>query len=356
MYYKKEIIIKENYFKYCYDLKQIHKLKKKNNPKISIISPIYNREKFISRFIGNIQKQSFKDIEIILVDDNSIDNSVKLIEKYKKEDKRIKLIKNKKNRGTFVARNLGALISKSKYLILPDPDDMISKDIIGICYKYGEKYNYDLIRFNLYLGKGKVSKQNFIISQKSRPIYQPELSSYMFYGNIELEIIDNCISNKFIKRKVYIKSLNSLKNSYLNMHMIFMEDTLMNYLLLRTAKSFYFLKIIGYNYIKTVESITKKIVRNSQKRLKSFFIFLNFIFKLSKNTKYEKDIINFHLTDIIRKFDISKELSKINCYEIYYFYYEIINTIINCLYISDENLYLLLKLKKIIEKKNKTYF
>ena len=84
MYYKKEIIIKENYFKYCYDLIQIHKLKKKNNPKVSIISPIYNREKFISRFIGSMQKQSFKDIEIILVDDNSIDNSVKLLEKYKK--------------------------------------------------------------------------------------------------------------------------------------------------------------------------------------------------------------------------------------------------------------------------------
>ena len=233
---------------------------------------------------------------------------------------------------------------------------MISKDIIGICYKYGEKYNYDLIRFNLYLGKGKVSKQNFIISQKSRAIYQPELSSYMFYGNIELELIDNCISNKFIKRKVYIKSLNSLKKSYFNIYMIFLEDSLMNYLLLRTAKSFYFLKIIGYNYIRTVESITKKIVRNSQKRLKSYFIFLKFIFEFSKNTKYEKDILNYLLTDIIRILDIPKIISKINYYEIYKFYYEIINAFINCLYISDENLNLLFKLKKKIEKKNRTYF
>ena len=65
------------------------------NTKISIISPIYNRERFIFRFFTSIQFQDFSDIEIILVDDCSIDNSVKLIEDYKKKDERIILIKNK---------------------------------------------------------------------------------------------------------------------------------------------------------------------------------------------------------------------------------------------------------------------
>ena len=72
----------------------------------------------------------------------------------------------------------------------------------------------------MYLGKGKVLNDNFAKFQKSKPIYQPELSVYMFYGNIELENIDCIIANKFIKRKVYIESLNSLKNSYLNMLVI----------------------------------------------------------------------------------------------------------------------------------------
>lgn len=173
----------------------------------------------------------------------------------------------------------------------------------------------------------------------------------MFYGNIELEIIDSCISNKFIKRKVYIKSLNSLKNSYFNIHMTYLEDTLMNYILLRTAKSFYYLKIIGYNYIKNVESITQNIFRNSQKMLKFYFIFLKIIFEFSKNTKYEKDITNYLLTDITRILDISKVISKINHHEIYNFYYEIINIFMNCLYISDENLFLLLELKKKLKRK-----
>jgi glycosyltransferase involved in cell wall biosynthesis len=348
--YKNEITKIEKYFDYCNDgIGKIKKNKKIKNPRVSIISPIYNREKFISRFIGNIQNQSFKDIEIIFVDDNSIDNGIKIIEKYKKKDKRIILIKNKKNKGTFVARNLGVLISKAKYVIIPDPDDIISKDIIGICYKYGEKHQYDIIRFNIYSGKGKVDNENFIKFQKSRPIYQPELSTYIFYGNNELELIDNTITNKFIKTKIYIESLNSLNNYYLNMYMTSKEDSLMNFILLRTAKSFYFLKRIGYNYKRTNESISKKLFLISQKQIKFIFIFLKLTFEYSKNTKYEKDILNLRLTHWLKNFDI--KLKKIDFNKDFYFYYEVINMIMNCLYISDENLNLLINLKKLIEKK-----
>ena len=211
-YYKQEAKSIEEYFNYCNDIKKMQNFKKEKNPKISVISAIYNREKFISRFIGSVQSQSFKDIEIILVDDNSLDNSIKLIEKIKKEDKRIVLLKNKKNRGTFMSRNLGVLKSKAKYIIIPDPDDIISKDIITICYKYGEKYHYDIIRFNIYLGNGKLLNNNF--EQKSIPIYKPELSTYLYYGNDELKLIDSNIANKFIRTKVYIESLNCLNELF----------------------------------------------------------------------------------------------------------------------------------------------
>ena len=96
--------------------KKIKKFKKCNIPKISVISPIYNSEKYILRFLRSIQNQNFLEIEIILVDDCSNDNSVFLIEKYIKEDERIILIKNKINKGTFITRNLGVLFSKSKYI------------------------------------------------------------------------------------------------------------------------------------------------------------------------------------------------------------------------------------------------
>ena len=98
-------------------------------PKVSIISPVYNREKFILRFLRSIQNQKFKDVEIIFVDDCSKDKSVKLIEEYKKKDERIILIKNKKNKGTFICRNEGVLNSRGKYIMLSDPDDILSRNI-----------------------------------------------------------------------------------------------------------------------------------------------------------------------------------------------------------------------------------
>lgn len=84
------------------------------NPKVSVISPIHNRERFLIRFLKSIQYQRFYNIEIILVDDKSTDNSVKILEEYQKEDKRIKIIRHKRNKGTFISRNIGALYSQAK--------------------------------------------------------------------------------------------------------------------------------------------------------------------------------------------------------------------------------------------------
>ena len=86
----------EVYYKICNSGKLIikRKFEKIENPKISIISPVHNREKYILRFLRSIQNQDFNDIEIIFVDDFSTDNSLKLIEEYQKEDKRIVLLIN----------------------------------------------------------------------------------------------------------------------------------------------------------------------------------------------------------------------------------------------------------------------
>ena len=188
----------EIYSKQCDNIRLLKNAKNIKEPKISIISPVYNREKFILRFIRSIQQQTFYNVEIIFIDDKSSDNSIYFVKKYMKRDKRIKLIKNRKNRGTFKARNIGVLYSKGKYIIIPDPDDILSNDILRICYKYAEKYRYDFIRFNIYLGNGKLLLENFAKNLKGITIYQPELSTYIYYGTEELNINDYFITNKFI--------------------------------------------------------------------------------------------------------------------------------------------------------------
>ena len=75
---------------------------------------------------------------------------IEIIEKCKNDDPRIILIKNKKNKGTFISRNIGALKARGEFLIFPDSDDILSKDLLDICYEIFKKYNYYLIRFNIY--------------------------------------------------------------------------------------------------------------------------------------------------------------------------------------------------------------
>ena len=144
--YKVEIYKIKSFLKFCSNSNLVIKeFKKRDKPKISIITAIYNREKFLSRFLKNLQYQNFKDIEIIFVDDFSKDNSVNTIKEFQKRDKRIVLIKNRKNRGTFVARNIGIIHSKGKYINVPDPDDILSKDILKTSYRIAKNFNYDII-------------------------------------------------------------------------------------------------------------------------------------------------------------------------------------------------------------------
>ena len=344
----------EKYLKICNKKKKIKEFKKMYIPKISIISPIYNSEKFLLRFLKSIQSQNFKDLEIILVDDCSIDNSIKLIKQYQKLDQRILLIKNKKNKGTFMSRNLGTLYSKGQYLILPDPDDIISKNILKSCYFYAQKYNYEIIRFIMYLGSEKISFTEIIKKLGKKSVYQPELSSYLFYGYNKLFIIDYNVCNKFIKKDVYIKALYYLKKYYLNIYIKYSEDFLFIYFLLRTANSFYFYKAIGYYYIKNNLSITNNLFRKTKEKLKYSFILFKLFFENSKNSKFEKDMINLLFSNIIKKDNFKNNFFELSKSSIdFSFYYNIIKTLINCKFFSKDNKIILFEIKNIIEKKFK---
>ena len=106
--------------------KSINKYGIKNNdikPKISIFLPIYTKEKYLKRSITSIQRQTLKEIEIILINDCSTDNSLEILKEFSKKDPRIKIISNKKNSGSLFSRAIGILNSKGEYLMSLDPGD-----------------------------------------------------------------------------------------------------------------------------------------------------------------------------------------------------------------------------------------
>ena len=110
---------------------------------ISVIVPVYNIEKYLRRSINSIINQTYKNLEIILVDDGSTDQSGKICDEYANIDNRIKVI-HKKNGGQASAINLGLDIAKGDYIGFSDPDDYINKNFYKNLYILAEKYNTDI--------------------------------------------------------------------------------------------------------------------------------------------------------------------------------------------------------------------
>ena len=99
-------------------------------PKISVVIPVFNCEGSIKSSITSIQNQRLEEIEIILVNDFSKDNSKFVIESMQKEDPRIVIINNNENKGTLYSRNIGAIYASGKYILCLDNDDMFLNDNI----------------------------------------------------------------------------------------------------------------------------------------------------------------------------------------------------------------------------------
>ena len=284
------------------------------------------------KFLRSIQNQFFDNIEIILIDDFSIDNSIQIIETIQKEDGRIAIIKHNENKGTLISRNDGILKAKGEYILIPDCDDILSNDILNKTYMLAKKYNYDIINFNLYIGNKKMFMNEIIENIERRPIYQPELSTYIFYGKGYLEQIDVCLHNKLVKKEIYLNSLISIDKYYLNQYMNNWEDNLINFMLFKNANSFYYMRYIGYYYIKNEKSITRNYKKKIENTIRNGFIFLKFIFHYTNNTKYEKGIAECIFNNIY--LDILNISFFKNIIKDFNFYYDIIDLYINNKFIS----------------------
>ena len=116
-------------------------------PKISIIVPIYNVEKYLERCIQSLLNQTLRDIEIIMVDDESPDDCPQLCDIYASQDQRIKVI-HKKNEGLGYARNTGLEIASGEYIAFVDSDDYVDINMYEKLYQIAQKNNLDTVFSN----------------------------------------------------------------------------------------------------------------------------------------------------------------------------------------------------------------
>ena len=192
------------------------------------------------------------------------------------------MIKNEKRKGTLISKNIGVGKSIGEYLLFVDPDDILSENILNHIYTLAKENNFDLIRFNIYTGKGGLNIPEISYYLKSKTIFKSDIYFYLFYGFGKLFQLDFYITNKLIKRNLFIIALNSINKYYLNQFMIDCEDGLISFMLHKVSKSFFFINKIGYYYILSNQSITNNC-SNFRKRLKSNFLYLKYLFENTKN-------------------------------------------------------------------------
>lgn len=118
-----------------------------DNPKISVIIPVYNVEKYIEKCLNSLVNQTICELEFICVIDGSTDNSAKIIYDYAEKDSRFIVIEQD-NAGQGIARNRALKLAKGEYIAFVDPDDWVSHDLFEKTYYFAKKNNSDVVQFN----------------------------------------------------------------------------------------------------------------------------------------------------------------------------------------------------------------
>jgi len=137
---------------------------KKKLPLVSIIVPVYNTEKYLEKCILSLQNQTYRELEIILVDDGSSDDSARICDIFSQNDKRIKTI-HKKNEGVTYARKTGFSNASGEYIMIVDSDDWIDLDTIEVCVNNALRYNADCVMFAYIREYGAKSIPNYIFDK-----------------------------------------------------------------------------------------------------------------------------------------------------------------------------------------------
>ena len=153
----------------------------KNNPKISILVPIYNVETYLRQCLDSLVNQTFTDIEIICINDGSTDGSDAIIQEFQKSDSRIKVIK-KTNTGYGDSMNRGLKKASGKYIAIAEPDDYIDLNAFEKLYNYANIYDAEVVRANYYTNRGgKDTKLSYVNPTDSGRVINPQQHTWIFF-------------------------------------------------------------------------------------------------------------------------------------------------------------------------------
>ncbi|EKI7512572.1 glycosyltransferase family 2 protein [Campylobacter lari] len=257
---------------------------------ISIILPTYNVEKYITRALESYINQTFKDIEIIVVDDCGNDKSIEIAKEYASKDDRIKIIHNEENLGTFASRNIGVLNSSSLYIMFLDPDDYLELNACEVAFNTMVENKVDMVIFDfLYSKNNKIFKKNYL---KDQSFTVKEYCKYALSRNPPYLGWNLC--SKIFTKECYINALLMVRNP--KKHLTMAEDALMYFFIIisintmaTSSKNIYYYCVNPYSstqtndinkikrYIEDEKYIINEInffIKNTEKNLYYFCVIL----------------------------------------------------------------------------------
>lgn len=226
-----------------------------NQPLVSIIVPVYNGERTLERCLVSLCNQTYKNIEVLVIDDGSRDHTSVILEKYEKKDARIRVV-HKKNTGVSDSRNVGIQEAKGKYLQFVDGDDWLTKEAIAHLVDRAERYECDMVISDFYrvvgrriYKKGHIRKEG-LISRKEYAESMMEAPANFYYG---------VMWNKFFRTDIVKQE--ELKCS---LQLDWCEDFQFNLEYLQYADRIYVDRHAYYYYVKNKGSLVDTQVNFAQ--------------------------------------------------------------------------------------------
>lgn len=219
-----------------------------NNILVSVVVPVYNVDKYLSICVNSIISQTYQELDIILVDDGSTDNSAQICDTFAASEKRIRVI-HQTNKGLSGARNAGLDIARGEYVFLVDSDDFITKDIIEMMLEDALSTEADIVVCNNIRCSEKDNLNSMCIPEYSNEIIQltgdEKIKSFLTKSDIKV-----CAWGKLYKSYLF-RSIRYPEGRY---H----EDNFTTYKLVDLAKKITITQQVGYIYRNTSTSITNE--------------------------------------------------------------------------------------------------
>lgn len=239
--------------------------------KISVIIPVYNAALYIENCIKSIESQTLKDLEIIIINDGSIDNTKEIIEEIRKKSSRDIVVINQGNKGPGAARNVGTNVASGEYLAFIDVDDKVKYNMYESLYMSAKKNCSDVV----------ICGYEIISNEKKSKEILPNFKNEYYSGKEEIRenILKNIINNGagiFASQcnKIYKREFIKKYNIKVNEKRRFGEDWFFNQLVLENATSISFVNEALYEYFRINErSLSSVYLQNSYELFKESYKF-----------------------------------------------------------------------------------